>query len=67
MVGVDQQVASESTKVALDLGVEWRTRSVIELLRGLSRSSQDWLVDITHWRPDPSKPPLAPVDEPLRQ
>lgn len=69
MVGVDQQVASESTKVAADLGLVWKTRTpddVIEFLRGLEQV-EPGLVDITHWRPDPSQPPLAPVDEPIRQ
>jgi S-adenosyl methyltransferase len=69
MVGVDQQVASESTKVALDLGLVWKTRTpddVIEFLRGLE-PVEPGLVDITDWRPDPSQPALAPVDEPLRQ
>lgn len=69
MVGVDRQVAHESTQVALGFGLEWKTRvaeDVAGFLSGLE-PVEPGLVDITHWRPDPTQPPLAPVDEPISQ
>ena len=69
MIGVDQQVAAESTKVAEELGLQWKTRTredIIEFLSGFEPVGPG-LVDITDWRPDPNQPPLAPVDEPIRQ
>jgi hypothetical protein len=69
MIAVDQQAADESNEVARQLRLVWKTRlasDVVDFLRGLE-PVEPGLLDITHWRPDPSQPPLPPVDEPMRQ
>jgi hypothetical protein len=68
-VGVDRQAAVESSELTRSFGMEWKNRTpedVAEFLHGLEPVPPG-LVDVTNWRPDPTQPPLPPVDEPLRR
>lgn len=69
MVGVDQPAADEANERAAALGMAARNRTpqdVRGFLAGLD-PVEPGLVDVRQWRPDPEQPPLAEVDEPLRQ
>jgi hypothetical protein len=69
MVGVDKEVAAESTEISRSVGIPWKTRVAADIIGFLS----EWepvapgLVDVTDWRPDPNQPELAPIPEPLRR
>ncbi|MBC6468757.1 SAM-dependent methyltransferase [Actinomadura alba] len=60
--------AAAATEVATGLGLDWKTRTTDEvaaLLPEELESVEPGLLDVDGWRPDPSQPPLAPVDAPL--
>lgn len=60
--------AAAATELATGLGMEWKTRTTEEVLDLLPELEpvEPGLVDVTDWRPDPTQPPLPPVDAPLR-
>jgi S-adenosyl methyltransferase len=67
-VGVDRAAADEHTEKVAEMGLDWKTR-VVEDFAGYVRGLEavpPGLVDVAEWRPDPTQPPLQPVDEPLR-
>lgn len=68
-VAETREVAEEHNKVvASQMGMAWKTRTagdIREFVSGLEPVPPG-LVDVADWRPDPSQPPLDPVDEPLR-
>jgi hypothetical protein len=71
-VGVDRQTAEESNALTHRSGIQWKNRTpedVVEFLRGLApvERVEPGFVDVTHWRPDPTQPPLPDVDEPVRK
>ena len=59
--------AVHSTRVATDLVITWKTRTVDDVRRLLPplEPVEPGLVDVNEWRPDPDQPPLPPVDAPL--
>lgn len=69
MAGTTQQWVDEANELVRELGLDWKNRTtaaVNDLVRGFE-PVEPGLVNVKTWRPDPNQPPLAPVDEPLRQ
>ena len=67
-VGMNAETAQAHTETATKLGLAWKTRTVEDfqaLTSGLEPVPPG-LVDVGDWRPDPTQPPLNPVDGPLR-
>lgn len=66
-VGADQRTADEFTAIMNSVGMEWRSRTpdqVMAFVRGLE-PVEPGMVNVVDWRPDPTQPPLDPVDPDL--
>jgi hypothetical protein len=68
MAAVNEEAAAAANELTKSLGLVLINRTpatITEFVRGLE-PVEPGLVDVKTWRPDPSQPPLSPVDEPLR-
>jgi hypothetical protein len=68
MCGDDPAMLEQSKQVAKEQNYTMRvrpTKDVAGFLQGLELV-EPGLVNVRDWRPDPTQPPLPPVDEPLR-
>ncbi|TYK49477.1 SAM-dependent methyltransferase [Actinomadura decatromicini] len=67
-VGIDQRTADEFTATMHSVGMRWKSRTpdqVADFVRDLEPVDPG-LVNVVDWRPDPTQPPLEPVDPELR-
>ncbi|WP_243718959.1 SAM-dependent methyltransferase [Actinomadura sp. KC06] len=67
-VGADQQTADEFTAIMHSVGMKWRSRTpdqVKAFVSGLE-PVEPGMVNVMDWRPDPTQPPLDPVDPALQ-
>ncbi|MBC6461520.1 SAM-dependent methyltransferase [Actinomadura sp. HBU206391] len=64
---VAPEQAAIATGVATGLGMKWKTRTTEEVSALLPdlEPVEPGLIDVDDWRPDPTQPPLPPVDAPL--
>ncbi|HEY8479101.1 MAG TPA: SAM-dependent methyltransferase [Spirillospora sp.] len=68
LVGIDDGTAEAHTRKAIEMGLEWKTRTVegfLPLVPDLEPVPPG-LVDVADWHPDPDQPPLNTVDAPLQ-
>jgi hypothetical protein len=68
MAAMNEELAAAANELTKSLGMLFINRTpdaIAEFVRGLE-PVEPGLVDVKTWRPDPSQPPLNPVDEPLR-
>lgn len=68
LAGTDREGVDAGNAMVKQMRIPWKNRTTTEVA-GLLREFEPvepGLVDVKTWRPDPSQPPLAPVDEALR-
>lgn len=68
IIGEDQKSADEFTAIMHSVGMKWKSRTpdqVRAFVTGLE-PVEPGLVNVEEWRPDPTQPPLNPVDPVLR-
>ncbi|MBE1489950.1 SAM-dependent methyltransferase [Plantactinospora soyae] len=68
LAGTTQEGVDEGNAMVKKMGIPWKNRTlaeVAEFVRGFE-PVEPGMVDVKTWRPDPTQPPLSPVDEALR-
>jgi hypothetical protein len=68
LAGTDREGVDAGNAMVKKMGIPWKNRTTTEVSEFLQEFEpvEPGLVNIKTWRPDPTQPPLAPVDEPLR-
>ncbi|MGI5151154.1 SAM-dependent methyltransferase [Plantactinospora sp. CA-294935] len=68
LAGTDRAGVDAGNAMVKKMGITWKNRMVDEVAEFVRdfEPVEPGLVDVKTWRPDPTQPPLAPVDEALR-